>query len=51
MKYVGMLLIVLAMAGFASALVAAPEIDGSSLVSGVVLISGAVLIARGRRKS
>ncbi|MEO8098400.1 MAG: hypothetical protein ABI811_11925 [Acidobacteriota bacterium] len=50
MKYVGMLLTLLAMAGFASAALAAPEIDGSSLVSGVVLASGAVLIARGRRR-
>ncbi len=50
MKYAGILLTFLGMAAFASASVSVPEIDGSSLVSGVTLISGALLIARGRRK-
>ena len=50
MKYTGILLTFLGMATFASAVSPVPEIDGSSLVSGVTLISGALLIMRGRRK-
>ncbi len=51
MKRIGMLMMFLAMAGFASAAnVAAPEIDGSSAVSAVTLIAGGLLIVRSRRK-
>jgi hypothetical protein len=51
MKLTGMLLILLGMAQFALAVPAnAPEIDGSTLVSGVTLATGALLVIRGRRK-
>ena len=49
MKFAGMILTFLGMATFASAAIA-PEIDGSTLTTGVTLIAGALLVARGRRK-
>lgn len=50
MKFVGMFVTLLAVAGFASATPAVPEIDGNSIATGIALVSGALLVARGRRK-
>jgi hypothetical protein len=50
-KLVGVVLLVMGMAGFASALNAiAPEVSPASAGSAIVLIAGAVLVMRGRRK-
>lgn len=51
MKLMGVLITFLAMAAFAVAqpTVPAPEIDGSTLMSGASLIAGALLVARGRK--
>ena len=50
-KLMGFTCLLLATAGFAFAGgVAAPEIDGTSAVSAVVLLSGGLLILRARRK-
>ncbi len=50
MKFAGIILTFLGLASFAFAGTAVPEIDGSSLVSGLTLVSGALLIARASRK-
>ena len=52
MKLLASLLTLMAMAGFATAQSTAPvpEIDGSSIASGLALVSGALLVLRGRRK-
>jgi uncharacterized protein YccT (UPF0319 family) len=49
-KVLGLLTLMLGTAVFASAITAVPEIDGSSLATGIALVSGALLVARGRRK-
>jgi len=46
---VGLLLVGAASSVFAAA-VAAPEIDGASAVSALVLLSGGLLVLRARRK-
>lgn len=50
MKALGLITLILGTAVFASAAVLVPEIDGSSLATGIALVSGALLVARGRRK-
>jgi hypothetical protein len=50
MKTVGLVLMLLAAAGMAVAQQEAPEIDGQSLGSGLVLISGLLMVARGRMR-
>ncbi len=51
MKFAGILLTFLSMATVALAIpVEAPEIDGSSLTSGLTLIAGVLMVARSRRK-
>jgi hypothetical protein len=50
MKLIATTLILFAAAPFAWASVAAPEIDGNSIASGVALAAGAVLVLRSRRK-
>ena len=52
MKLLGLVIAMAAMAGLALAAETfpAPEIDGSSIATGIALVSGALLIARGRRK-
>jgi hypothetical protein len=51
MKLTGLLLILISLAGSVLATsVDAPEIDGQSLGSGLVLISGLLMVARGRSK-
>ena len=50
-KLVGLSLLVAGAANFAFAgLVIAPEIDGSSAASAIVLLSGGLLVLRARRK-
>ncbi len=49
-KFIGFSCLLLGVAGFAFAgNVNAPEIDGASAVSAVVLLSGSLLILRARR--
>ena len=51
MKILGTAVWFLAVTALASAVAApVPEIDGSSVATGIVLVCGALLIARGRRK-
>lgn len=51
LKLTGFLMMLLALAGAASAEIApVPEIDGSTVVSGVALVCGAILIARSRKR-
>jgi len=50
-KFIGLSLLFLGAAGFAFAGgTIAPEIDGASAASAIVLLSGGVLILRARRK-
>jgi hypothetical protein len=49
-KVIGFSLLLLGMASFASAQSAAPEIDGTSAATAVVLLSGSLLVLRARRK-
>jgi len=52
-KIVGMTLLLIGVAGFATAAVGtvgAPEIDPTSAVGALTLLSGAVLVMRGRKK-
>ena len=50
-KIIGFSLLVVGAASFAFAgAVAAPEIDGASAASAVVLLSGGLLVLRARRK-
>jgi hypothetical protein len=50
-KFLGLSLLLAGAASFAFAGVAvAPEIDGASAVSAVVLLSGGLLVLRARRK-
>jgi len=49
-KTIGMLMILIAVAGSAMAVTAVPEIDGSSAVSAVALLSGGFLMIRGRKR-
>lgn len=49
MKIVGMMLLIVAMAGSALAQTApVPEIDGGTAVSGLALLSGAMLVIKSR---
>jgi hypothetical protein len=51
MRLAGFILTFLSLASVAMAsVVPAPEIDGQSLGSGLVLISGLLMVARGRKK-
>lgn len=50
MKVAGMTLLLLGVAGLASA-TTVPEIDPGSAGSAVALLAGALLVIRGRRKS
>ena len=51
-KLMGFSLLLLGAAGSAFALdVVAPEIDGASAVSAVILLSGGLLVLRARRKN
>jgi hypothetical protein len=50
MKLFGIALMFVAVAGFAQAIVAAPEIDPGSAGSALALLSGALLVIRGGRK-
>jgi LPXTG-motif cell wall-anchored protein len=50
-KCMALVLLMLGVAGAASAVVRVPEIDPGSAVSGLALISGALLVIRGRRKA
>lgn len=51
MKIVGMMLLLVGMAGLAIAeTVLAPEIDPGSATTALALLSGAVLVIRGRKK-
>ena len=51
MKSIGMVLILVGLAGFAVAgTTAAPEISPATGVGAVALLSGAILVIRGRRK-
>jgi hypothetical protein len=51
-KMIGLSLLLMGAANFAfGAAVAAPEIDGSSAVTAVVLLSGGLLVLRARRKN
>jgi hypothetical protein len=50
-KFLGLSLLLLSAASFAFAgTIAAPEIDGASAVSAIVLLSGGLLVLRARRK-
>ncbi|HYL37318.1 MAG TPA: hypothetical protein VEV17_15480 [Bryobacteraceae bacterium] len=51
MKCVGMVLLLVGVAGFALGNVGVPEIDGGSAGSALALLSGAVLLMRSRRKN
>lgn len=51
MKLLGIALMFVAVAGFAQATVAVPEIDPGSAGSALALLSGALLVIRGRRKN
>jgi hypothetical protein len=51
LKAAGMLLILVAVSGFALAdIVVAPEISVGSASSALALVSGAILVIRGRKK-
>ena len=51
MKLLGLVIAMAAIAGLALAQTQpVPEIDGSSIATGIALVSGALLIARSRRK-
>ncbi len=50
MKLLGIALMFVAVAGFAQAVVGAPEIDPGSAGSALALLSGALLVIRGGRK-
>jgi hypothetical protein len=51
-KMIGGMLLLIGMAGFASALnVSVPEIGPASAGSAIALIAGAVLVMRGRRRN
>ena len=50
-KFIGLSLLLVGVASSAfAAAVSAPEIDGGSAVSAVVLLSGGLLVLRARRK-
>jgi hypothetical protein len=51
-RIIGMTTLLLGVAGyaFAGAVVAVPEIDGSTATAAVALLSGGILVLRGRRK-
>ena len=51
MKYLGMVLLFVGVAGFALGINGVPEIDGGSAGSALALLSGAVLLIRSRRKT
>jgi hypothetical protein len=50
MKFSALVILLVGLAQFASAAVAAPEIDSSSAYGAVALLSGALLVLRARRK-
>lgn len=50
MKALGMVLLLVGVSTFASAITAVPEIDPGSAGSALALLSGALLVIRGRRK-
>lgn len=51
LKFIGLSCLLVGAASYAfAAAVAAPEIDGASAVSAVVLLSGGLLVLRARRK-
>jgi len=50
-KIVGMIMLLIGVAGFAMAGTAVPEIDPGSAVAPFALLSGAILIIRARRKN
>ena len=50
MKIVGMMLLLVGLAGLASAEITVPEIDPSSATTALALLSGAVLVLTGRHK-
>ena len=52
MKVLGMTIVLVGVAGsaFAGAVVAVPEIDGSTASAAAALLSGGILVLRGRRK-
>jgi len=49
-KTIGLILLVMGVAGIASAIPSTPEIDPGSGVSALALLSGALLVFRSRRK-
>lgn len=51
MKLLGMALMFVGVASFASAFISAPEIDPGSAGSALALLSGALLVVRARRKN
>ena len=51
MKLIGSILLLVGMAGFATAGAVAPEIDGNSAYAAITLLSGALLVLRSRRKN